>query len=278
MTEKSVTVVGHAAYDVICTVDAHPGDNASSYIGTWEECFGGGGANIACGLAALGIRTRLCTVTGADFRPYAKNLKACGVMLDGIPSEKKTARAFIFNAGQTQRMYFSWGASADMAHLPARADDRVHIAPCPPDVALRTAKSGRYVAFEPGQDLQKYTTSDLCAVVERTDLVFCNEREFGTLERHVPLDGKTVVVTLSDRGSTVYGTDITVAALPVRCVDPTGAGDAYKAGFWAALIRNCDLQTCCAVGTVAASFVVERTGAQHVPTWERLQERYRKYF
>ena len=70
-----------------------------------------------------------------------------------------------------------------------------------------------------------------------------------------------------------------VPAIPVGLADPTGAGDAYRAGFLTALSRGYDALTAAKVGTTAASFVVEMTGCQtNLPTWERMAARYREHF
>jgi nucleoside kinase len=62
-------------------------------------------------------------------------------------------------------------------------------------------------------------------------------------------------------------------------VDPTGAGDAYRAGFLAALHKGYEPLTACRIGTVTASFVVEQTGCQtNLADWGRMEERYRQSF
>jgi ribokinase len=61
--------------------------------------------------------------------------------------------------------------------------------------------------------------------------------------------------------------------------DPTGAGDAYRAGFLTAFSRGYDPLIACRVGTVTASYVVEKTGCQtNLPSWDRMEERYRLAF
>jgi ribokinase len=70
-----------------------------------------------------------------------------------------------------------------------------------------------------------------------------------------------------------------IPAVLVESVDPTGAGDAYKAGFLVAFTKGCPPKICCQVGSVTASFVVEEVGCQtNLPTWEMMKERYSKYY
>jgi ribokinase len=70
-----------------------------------------------------------------------------------------------------------------------------------------------------------------------------------------------------------------ISAVLAEPVDPTGAGDAYKAGFLVAFTKGCAPKICCQVGSITASFVVEKVGCQtNLPTWEMMKERYSKYY
>ena len=74
-------------------------------------------------------------------------------------------------------------------------------------------------------------------------------------------------------------TETKIPAVLVESVDPTGAGDAYKAGFLVALVKGFPLEICGRVGSVTASFVVEQIGCQtNLPDWERMKERYIRHF
>ena len=89
------------------------------------------------------------------------------------------------------------------------------------------------------------------------------------------------IFTMSGDGSTLYmdGTEHFIPAVPVTLCDPTGAGDSYRSGFLSAYVRGYTPLTCCRVGTVTASYVVEHAGCQtHLPTWAQMLERYRAHF
>ncbi|MGA9029651.1 MAG: PfkB family carbohydrate kinase, partial [Methanoregula sp.] len=89
------------------------------------------------------------------------------------------------------------------------------------------------------------------------------------------------IFTMSGDGSTLYmnGSGHFIPVVPVTLSDPTGAGDSYRAGFLSAYVRGYAPLTCCKVGTVTASYVVEHAGCQtHLPTWTQMLERYRKNF
>jgi ribokinase len=92
---------------------------------------------------------------------------------------------------------------------------------------------------------------------------------------------ETAVFTMSGDGSTLYagGKEHIIPALLVNLADPTGAGDAYRAGFLSAYVKGYNPLTCCRIGTVTASFVVEHAGCQtHLADWNTMENRYRKAF
>jgi ribokinase len=86
---------------------------------------------------------------------------------------------------------------------------------------------------------------------------------------------------MSADGSTLYtgGIEYFIPVVPVTLADPTGAGDSYRAGFLSAYVRGYSPLTCCRIGTVTASFVVEHVGCQtHLPDWNMMHSRYRQNF
>ena len=92
---------------------------------------------------------------------------------------------------------------------------------------------------------------------------------------------ETIVVTYDAKGSIIHnaGKMINIPIVPVKAVDPTGAGDAYRAGFLLAYTRNYPLETCGRIGATVASFAVQNIGCQtDLPSWEVMQERYEKHF
>ena len=65
---------------------------------------------------------------------------------------------------------------------------------------------------------------------------------------------------------------------PRRVVDVTGAGDAYKAGFWMVYLETNDMISACKMGATMASFIVENYGAQGFPSNDKLLRRYNQHF
>jgi len=275
---KEITVVGHCAYDYIFTVAKHFSGDGSSYIEEWKRCYGGGGANIAVGITKLGGKSKLYSIAGRDFKRYEKYLDKIGVKTLLNRSEKRVARAYIFNAGEEQIIYFYWGASEDMSRMKGIKTKHLHIAPCHPELAVKMVEKGDFIAFEPGQDLKRFDKKTLSYIVEHSEIIFCNENEMKQMEKLIDMRGKNVIVTLGKKGSIIRSKKIKIPSLPAKTKDATGAGDAYKAGFWMGLMKGYEMEDCCRIGSVVASFVVEKIGAQHFPSWERMEKRYRKFF
>jgi len=275
---EKITVVGHSAFDYIFIVESLSSKNQSSYIKKWKKCYGGGGANISIGIAKMGGKSRLYTVGGKDFKRYENFLNKNNVEFILKRSNKKTARAYIFNAGNEQIMYFYWGSSIEMKNMRGIKSEYLHIAPCHPKLALRMAEKAGFFAFEPGQDLKKFEKKDISYIIEKADIVFCNETELRQMSKITNLRRKEVIVTLGDKGSLIYKSGTKIPAIPCRAVDTTGAGDAYKAGFWAGFMKGCEIEKCCKIGTAVSSFVVEKIGAQNFPSMKKLSERYKNYF
>ncbi len=277
-----LTIVGHAAYDYIFNVEEHPRKDESVYIRNWKRYYGGGGANIAMAFSSLGGKSILYTAAGRDFGRYENRLKKMGVKTVLKRSKKKTASAFIFNNASSQKTYFFWGASEEMEKMRGIKSKNLHIAPCHPLLAMKMAEKADFFAFEPGQDLKKYSTENLAKMVEKANIIFCNEREYAYMKKMANLEGKNIIVTLGEKGSIIHekeGRRINVKAVkPLRFVDATGAGDAYKAAFWFAFLNENEIEKCCRFASVFASFVVEKEGAQNFPSYAKVTKRYERNF
>ena len=91
-----------------------------------------------------------------------------------------------------------------------------------------------------------------------------------------------LITTLGEKGSTIQTKDQTLQinpAKPKEVVDPTGAGDAFRAGFLAGYIKGLDLRTCGQMGSVAACYVIEKYGtSNHKFTIDEFKTRYKENF
>lgn len=287
-----ISVVGHTAIDHLFRVPDLPGRHNSTYIMDHKVYFGGGAANIAAGIATLGEKCQLISSVGGDFpgSDYDRWLRDLGVEQDfAVVKGARTATAYVFtdDAGD-QETFFEWGASTAFARAEAPALDFVHMATADPDFNVRVAEKSTFASFDPGQDLLCYTPDQLEIILANIDILFSNNHEMDRmcdmlgLERAALIASVPMVVTTRGaEGSMLYmeGEEYPVPAVRVEAVDPTGAGDGYRAGFLTAFRKGYAPLDCCRAGAVVSSFVVEQVGTQtNLPDWDRMLGRYRKVF
>ena len=290
---RVITVVGHTVVDHISRVTALPGPNGSTSITDRQILFGGGAANIAAGIARLGGDAELLSAVGGDFAgsAYDRWLGDLGVRSRFyVVEEAHTATAFMFTdeTNGAQMTFFEWGASVAFSREVAPALDFAHMATADPSFNREVAERARFASFDPGQDLHRYSAEDLESILDHIDLLFANQHEvagmcalLGLSRAELITRVPTAVFTEGSGGSCLAtdGREVRVPVVPVRMADPTGAGDAYRAGFLTAFTRDYPVETCCQVGTVTASFTVEQPGCQtNLPDWERMRHRFEQHF
>ncbi len=295
-------VFGHTALDVILKVPKIPEKDSS--IGVEERVirFGGTAANIARGAAEMGVEVSLASFVGEDFpEDYMKALIDSGVETYDLKKVKgfKTPTCWIVTHSSGDQIAFvDQGA---MAHtedfeLQSRTIENskvIHIGTGRPEyykrVYDRISIDEKLVIFDPAQELEYvYDSSTFEYFLKRSDYFFCNKTEAKTalkyLDEESPEDllkyVDLVLITKGEEGSTFYMGEetIEVPAYNVdKVVDPTGAGDAFRAGFYAAHYRDFPVEECFKIGSARASFSVESTGPQeNLVHWEEVLERYER--
>ena len=154
---------------------------------------------------------------------------------------------------------------------------------------MEELKGGRRISLDPAQEVHRVWNADLVSqALPMADALFCNDLEAGTICRYLQLgdvmevDLPLVVRTEGDKGSTAKVGDEVMhipAVKAERVVDVTGAGDNYRAGFYAALYRGIDVPEALVIASAVSSFAVEEVGAlNNIPTWEAVLERADPYF
>lgn len=291
--DRIISIVGHTALDYIVDVEKIAGKNESSPVIDYEEYPGGGAANIAVAIAKLGGKSQLISPVGTDFvsSGYEKLLTKVNVDLSRLYriEDRKISKAFIFTDREdNQATYFYWGASSKFKELEPEPADFVHLATADSVYNAKIAQIANFVSFDPGQDLVTYSKENLELILAHTDILFANRHE---IRRVSEMTGKsfselkaminTIVVTYDSEGSRIYtgNEEFLIPVIPVKAADPTGAGDAYRAGFLLALTRGYSLSTCGKIGSTVASFAVQTRGCQtDLPTWEEMKARYEANF
>ncbi len=287
-----IHVVGHTAIDHISHVHHLPERNCSTHITDRQIFFGGGAANIAAGIATLGEEVTLISCIGGDFigSDYDRWMRKLGVhqQFFHVPgTHTPTAFMFTDDAGD-QMTFFEWGASKAFAEADAPTLPLVHMATADPEFNCRVAERSEFASFDPGQDVFWYTKEQLETILPNTNILFANQHEVQHMCRTLGVTKEVLIqqvdmaiFTMSGDGSMLYtgGTEHFIPVVPVTLADPTGAGDAYRAGFLTAYVRGYSPLTSCRIGTVTASYVVEHPGCQtHLPTWDQMCSRYRTHF
>jgi sugar/nucleoside kinase (ribokinase family) len=295
-------VFGHTAVDHIIEVPKFPEPNTSIEVSRHRTYRGGTGANIAFLAARLGVPVALSSFVGADFpADFARALIDAGVDTEDLKAKRgyTTPTCWIMTEpGQSQVAVINQGPMGDAGSFPLErhaieTSERIHICTGRPEYyakAIKHAKRlNKKVSFDPGQELHYvYTPETFKAILETADIFFANENEaakamkylrlkrLAQLLDHVP----TLVLTKGKNGSQVITADDAweVPIVPAeRFVDPTGAGDGFRAGFYAGLYRGMGLRDAALAGAAAASFVVEEKGCQtNSPTWRALEGRLKR--
>ena len=293
---------GHVVVDRIMRVERFPAPNSSIAIRSQRTAFGGTAGNLARMASRLGVGTALASFVGDDFpKKYYAALKEDGVDLEDLRVVKGriTPVCYVFTDGKNQLNFIDQGAMKDaemfdvLEHA-VRSSKVVHIGTGSPGyygkVVALCRKLGRDVAFDPGQEIHyMYDPESLRVMLEASKYMFCNEGELQRALAFLDLEGPkdlldfvdVLVVTRGEKGSEIYASRSTInvpAVKPGKFVDATGAGDAYRAGFYAGLSRCLGLEECGMAGAAASSIVVESLGAQtDLPSWKDVGDRLKAH-
>ncbi|RBQ22460.1 putative sugar kinase [Candidatus Methanobinarius endosymbioticus] len=300
---KDLLAIGHTAIDYIMTVEKFPKPNSSIPIETMNVFHGGAGANVAMVGAKLGLETSIISAVGEKFlnSEYEKNMHELNINTENmIVSEKyDTPTAFgMTNDEKDQIFYFYWGAGKEFAksNPPEKAiksSQAVHLATGNPTFNQKSSviakKNGKIVSFDPGQDLNMYNEQKLKKVLENCTILFANHYEIERIEKILNCDidkveefGPEIIVKTSGKdGSTVYANKekITVDSIYHPAIDPTGAGDSYRAGFLYQYIKGKDFEDCAKFASSVSSFIVEKQGCQtNLPKYKQVIERMKEFY
>jgi sugar/nucleoside kinase (ribokinase family) len=301
LTKKTdLLAIGHTAFDSIVLVKDFPAPNSSTLIKQIKNFEGGAAANVAMVGANLGLKTALISAVGSEFKgsDYHTKLKEIGIdTADMIVIEnEKSPMAWVFtDTNNDQISYFYWGAAAYFknSEVPKRAilnADAVHLATGDPNFNGRSGKLAseyeKIISFDPGQDLHMYSPEELKNVISVSNILFGNHYEIDRILEILNVNiwelkeiGPEIVVkTYGKEGSIIYADEkIKIDAVVREPVDPTGAGDSYRAAFLNAYLNGKNLDYCGKFASSVASFVVEAEGCQtNIPSLEMAVERMKE--
>lgn len=248
---------------------------------------GGVGGNIAFGMAVLGLSPVLIAAAGVDFADYRSWLERHGVDCSGVrvSEERHTARfVCTTDTDSAQIATFYPGAMSEAREIELQpvadrlgAFDLVLVGPNDPEAMLRHTdecrRRGIPFAADPSQQLAVMGGQDIRRLIDGATYLFTNEYESHLTEQKTGWNAQEIaervttrVITRGAEGATVETkgeAPVRVGVVPAeRVADPTGVGDAFRAGFLAGLGWGLSHERCAQVGALLATHVVESVGTQ----------------
>lgn len=273
--------------------------NVAFLVPDMRREFGGCAGNIAYNLAMLGGDPVIMATIGSDAQPYLDRLARLKLRTDHLRKveEAYTAQAFITTDLDDNQITAFHPGAMNFAHLNSVKDAReVKLGIVSPDGregmlqhAREFDEAGIPFIFDPGQGLPMFNGEELTAFIDRATYVTVNDYEAQLLQertgRSVTELAKRVealVVTRGGEGSTIYtgGRQIVIPAVkPDAIVDPTGCGDAYRAGLLLGIVRGYDWETTGRLASLVGSIkIASRGGQNHSFTPDGIRESYKEAF
>ncbi|GAA0932248.1 carbohydrate kinase family protein [Nonomuraea longicatena] len=292
-----IAVTGSIATDHLMTFPGSFGDqliadqldrvSLSFLVDDLQIRRGGCAANIAFGMGCLGLSPILVGAVGSDFADYRSWLERHNVDCESVHvSETHHTARFLCTTDENHNQIASFytGAMAEARNIELRptADrvgglDLVLVSPNDPDAMLRHTDECRQrgipFAADISQQLARMADDQIRHLVDGAAYLFHNEYEKGLIEQKTGWTDEEIldrvgvrVTTLGPKGARIDRKGepaITVAPAPeLGKADPTGVGDAFRAGFLAGLAWGLPLERCGQIGNLTATHVLERVGGQ----------------
>jgi adenosine kinase len=301
---KKALICGSVAYDTIMVFGDRFSNhilpdkirmlNVSFLVPQLRREFGGCAGNIAYNLKLLGDLGYPMATVGRDFGLYADWMSRTGVPADYVRliESEHTAQAFITTDLDNNQITAFHPGAMQQSHLNKVTDARdIALGIVAPDGrdgmmqhAEQFAAAGIPFIFDPGQGLPMYDGRDLTRFVEQASWVAVNDYEWqliqhktGWTERDVAQKVEALIVTRGADGSVIYSKH---ARIEIPCakaqaiVDPTGCGDAYRAGLIHGLLHGLDWQTTGRIASLMGAIKIESLGTQnHTFTSAEFQQR-----
>jgi adenosine kinase len=262
---------------------------------------GGCGGNIAHSLALLGQRPLLMATVGQDAPEYVAWLREHGVDTAGVLqlADEFTASFFVStDRDNNQIASFYTGAMSKASrlsfgdHQPSTIEIAI-ISPNDPGAMVKYARECRdlgipYV-YDPSQQIPRLTAEQLVDGIQGARVLIVNDYEFSMIRNRTGLGEGDVramvdvlVITHGERGSSIQTRDgrCDIPPVPPRHVaDPTGVGDAYRAGLMTGMRHGLPWDVAGRMGSLAATYVLEEHGTQrHHYTLDSFVRRYTEHF
>ncbi len=300
-----ILICGSLAYDTIMVFqdqfknhilpDKIHALSVAFYVPEMRREFGGTAGNIAYNLQLLDGNPLIMATVGEDFGPYSAWMKQNELIqshIRAIPGSY-TAQAFITtDTADNQITAFHPGAMVESHQNTVKGTQEVALAIIAPDGregmfqhARECYEMGIPFMFDPGQGLPMFNGEELLYFIQMADYLAVNDYESQIIQDKTGLNleqlagkMKALIVTLGGNGSHIYadGQRFDIPCVKAdKIVDPTGCGDAYRAGLLYGIARGWDWPTCGRLAsTMGAIKIASRGGQNHKPTREDIENIY----
>ena len=305
----SILICGSLAFDTIMTFEGRFAEqilpsqlhilNVSFLVPGMRREFGGCAGNIAYSLKLLGSDPTIVATVGEDAAPYRARMRALGLREDFVREVPGTftAQAFITtDLDDNQITAFHPGAMFHSHLNDVRTASGAKLGIVSPDGAdgmlkhaAGFAEAGVPFVFDPGQALPILGSEALLNCLQQARYCTINDYEArlmsdktGRSEAELAREVEALVVTLGAEGSRVHwrGEVFEVPAVKAEAiVDPTGCGDAYRAGLLHGIVNGWDMRTSAQLAAVMGAIkIAHRGGQNHQPSRTDIASRYREAF
>ncbi|MCB5362630.1 carbohydrate kinase family protein [Pusillimonas sp. CC-YST705] len=307
-TGKNILVCGSVAFDTIAVFEGHFKEHilaesiqslsVSFFVPTMRKEYGGCAGNIAYNLSLLGASAVPVGMVGPDASDYIEYMQRLGINTRHVQvlDDMFTPQCFITtDLDNNQIASFHPGAMLQSAQNDW-GDTRAAWGIVAPDSkdgmfahARRFKSQGIPFVFDLGQAMPLFDGEDLRQMLELADIVTANDYEASIIVQRTGLSMteiagslRAVVVTRGAEGSTLYenGTETHVPAIKAeQVVDPTGCGDAHRAGLLHGLVQGWTLQQSCCLANVMGAFKIASKGPQnHQPSRDQISEALQRHY
>jgi adenosine kinase len=274
--------------------------NVAFLVPEMRREFGGCAANIAYGLNLLGDRGLPMATAGHDFGPYRERLQSLGISVAHVTvvDGTFTAQAFITTDLDDNQITAFHPGAMQQAHVNQVSDVRAEIAlgiVAPDGRQAMIEHAAQFAAaqipfiFDPGQGLPMFGGEELNSFIEQATWVAVNDYEWGLLQQKTGSSAadiaarvEALIITRGAEGSEIHtqGRTFSIPSVKPRAlVDPTGCGDAYRAGLIHGLLHGLDWESTGRVASLMGSIKIESRGPQnHSFTLAEFRTRYQQCF
>ena len=257
--------------------------NVSFLVPVMRREYGGCAGNIAYNMKLLQEEPLIMATVGHDFEPYAQWLSQCGISVEYIKTldDSYTGQAYITTDEDDNQITAFHPGAMNSSHLnTVPLEKGITIGIVSPDGkdgmvqhAEQFAEAGIPFIFDPGQGMPMFDGQELLKFIDQASWVTLNDYESELMQERTGLSlneiaerVEALIVTMGAKGSKIYSQqqchDIP-SAKPKALLDPTGCGDAYRAGLLYGLINNYDWQVTGRIASLLGAIKIEHHGTQN---------------